>query len=53
MISVDEELLYEIEKEAKIEGLISKKINPKALTKEEMFGHFKVESHSWEEGIFV
>jgi hypothetical protein len=28
-------------------------MNPKAINKEEMFGKFDAESHSWEEGIFT
>ena len=47
----DEEL-QEIKDNLRIKGVIQRRMNPKGMTLEEMFGTYDQLSHEWREGLF-
>lgn len=48
-----EEELDEVRAALKIKGVSMRRINPKGLSMEELFGTFDKESHEWQEGLFT
>mmetsp|Transcript_42572 Transcript_42572/g.65296 ORF Transcript_42572/g.65296 Transcript_42572/m.65296 type:complete len:229 (+) Transcript_42572:3180-3866(+) len=45
--------MEEIEENLSIKGVAMRRVNPKAMTLDELFGTFDKESHEWHEGLFT
>ena len=49
---LSEEELQEIRENLRTKGVIKRRMNPKGMTLEEMFGTYDALSHEWREGLF-
>lgn len=49
---LSEEELLEIRENLRTKGVIKRRMNPKGMTLEEMFGTYDALSHEWREGLF-
>lgn len=36
-----------------LKGVSMRRLNPKGMTMDELFGDFNAESHEWQEGLFT